>query len=449
MTMRAAIIGAHSSEQTTRSVLHGAFIASGLFVAFIALNNSASPSVLFTDLPLIIAAMLMYLVCAEVFLHARYIHLVNWMLIALYIILAFLCLLAWGINTPIGIIALCFAVTLPGILMSSASIFPVLIVSICILFTVSLVHAFELFQPNLENLTESSTLIDTLGYAAAVGSFGLASWVSRKQREKALQQVLLAESKLQSQKESLAAELEKESAALRLTQLKQTRELHKFALLGQNAAATLHELSSHLSVLNIDMDDLRQQNNNSKAIQNAKDTIDHINKMVRKARHHLNSYDHQESFNALQIINLSIKDLRTKCAYHHVKLTKRHSHLRQGSIVSGSPTALLQIITILLNNAIDACDDAPNPRVTIATKSTATEVVITISDSGPGVDPEIKSRLFKPLISTKPSGMGVGLYIANHLVVTQFSGTIELVPSNFGAQFRVIIPKRTLKDITS
>lgn len=449
MTMRAALIGAQYSEQTTRSVLHGTFVASALFITFIALNNTAAPSLVFKDLPWIVAGTLVYLVCAEILLHARYTNLVNWMLVALFIILAFLCLLAWSVNTPIGVIALCFAVTLPGILMGSLSIFPVVISSVCVLLVVSSIHTIGLFQPNIENLTGPSTLIDTLGYATAIASFGLASWVSKRQREKTLRRVLLAESKLQSQKESLVAELEKESATLRLTQLEQTRELHKFALLGQNAAATLHELSSHLSVLNIDMDDLRQQNNNSKAIQNAKDTIDHINKMVRKARHHLNSYDHKESFNVLQIINLGIKDLRTKCAYHHVKLTKRHSHLRQGATVSGSPTALMQIITILLNNAVDACYSAPTPRVTIATKSTPTEVVITVSDSGPGVDPEIKSQLFKPIVSTKPSGMGVGLYIANHLVVTQFGGTIELLPSNFGAQFRVTLPKQTLKDVSS
>ncbi len=448
MTLHVALIGAQSSEQTTRTVLRYTFVAATLFFTFIAVNNNTAPSALFDGLPWIILGSFVYLLTAELFLRLRFVQLVNWMLVIFFIFLASLCLVAWSLHSSMGIITLCFAVTLPGILMGSMSIFPVLVVSVGMLFIVSLVHTQGIFQPNLTNLSESTSIIETLGYVAAITSFSLATWISRRQREKSLQRVLRAEYKLQSQKESLVAELEKESAILRLTQLEQTRELHKFALLGQNAAATLHELSTHLSILNIDIDDLRQHNNNSNAIQNAADSIDHINKMVRKARHHLNSYDHKESFNALQMINLSIKDLQTKCTYHHVKLTKRHSYLKQGSIVSGSPTALMQIITILLNNAVDACYDAPNPRVTIATKSTASEVIITVSDSGPGIDPEVRSKLFKPLVSTKPSGMGVGLYIANHLVVTQFNGTIELVPSNFGAQFRVTIPKRPLEITT-
>ncbi len=435
------ISGDRSSRRTTKIILVGSFIATCVLFVLLVLFNILHQSIWFGDNVWVAVVAVAYLSFGIVFLRNGWESVVNWMLIIFYELIAFCTLLMWGLNAPVGILTICFAIILPSILMRSHSIFPVVGVTVLILVTVQLIHQTEKVSPNLEVLAHPSTYWDVITYSLVLAIFGLVSWVSGHQREKNLKRTLQAESELQAQKDSLSSELEKESAALRLAQLTQVRELYKFALLGQSAAATLHELSSHLSVLNIDIDDLRQQHYNSEAITNAQESIEHINKTVRLARHQLNSYDQTEQFNALPVINQSIKDARAKFAQRQVPLI-RTSHLSKRKILlTGSPMALMQIISVLLNNALDACYDTMNPKVVILLNETGKMLVVSVIDNGVGIGPSQAESLFKPIESTKPSGMGVGLYIAQHLAKEQFGGSIALVPTKYGAQFNISIPK--------
>ena len=52
----------------------------------------------------------------------------------------------------------------------------------------------------------------------------------------------------------------------------------------------------------------------------------------------------------------------------------------------------------------------------------ADEVDILFSDSGPGVDPELRDYIFDPYFSTKPDGVGLGLTIAGEIVNEFYAG---------------------------
>jgi len=324
--------------------------------------------------------------------------------------------------------------------MGSRSILPVTVISILALISIQLLHTSGIFLPNLQHLSLNSTLWDVATYSTILSIFALVSWVAVSQKEKSLRRALLAESELKSQKDLLAVELEKESAALRLAQLDQVRHLHKFALLGQSTAATLHELSNHLSILNLDIDDLHQQHSNSQAIANAKESINHINKTVRQARQQLNSYDQHESFNAITVVVRAVKDMSEKFKYNHIKLHRRPVNGKHSFITLGSPSALMQIIAILLNNALDASKQSPSPKVIVEVVNTKSKLNIIITDNGMGVDPSVS--LFSPVTSSKKAGLGVGLYIAQHLAKDHFGGSIKHYPTASGARFIVSIPAK-------
>ena len=69
-------------------------------------------------------------------------------------------------------------------------------------------------------------------------------------------------------------------------------------------------------------------------------------------------------------------------------------------------------------------------------------IILTVSDSGPGIAAEIKNKIFDPYFTTKSDGTGIGLSIS-HRIVTDHGGTIAVSDSDLGgAEFRIEIPMR-------
>jgi signal transduction histidine kinase len=68
--------------------------------------------------------------------------------------------------------------------------------------------------------------------------------------------------------------------------------------------------------------------------------------------------------------------------------------------------------------------------------------VLQLSDSGPGIAPEIQDQVFQPFYSTKEEGTGLGLAIAKR-ILEEHGGYIHLKPSDKqGATFVLVLPLR-------
>jgi PAS domain S-box-containing protein len=112
--------------------------------------------------------------------------------------------------------------------------------------------------------------------------------------------------------------------------------------------------------------------------------------------------------------------------------------------VLGDRVQLQQVMLNLIMNAIEAMSRvADRPReLTITTcNSDGDQMVVTVEDSGPGLDPNAASRIFDPFYTTKPSGMGMGLSISRSIVQSHggrlWAGTKEAP----GTVFYFSVPK--------
>lgn len=96
-----------------------------------------------------------------------------------------------------------------------------------------------------------------------------------------------------------------------------------------------------------------------------------------------------------------------------------------------------QVLVNLIRNAVEALTDAPVRRLTISAILTADRMVqVSVVDTGPGLDPEVESDLFRPFVSTKDDGMGLGLSICQ-TIIEAHDGKIWLdKPSEGGTAFR-------------
>lgn len=96
--------------------------------------------------------------------------------------------------------------------------------------------------------------------------------------------------------------------------------------------------------------------------------------------------------------------------------------------ITGRPGRLQQLWTNLISNAIDATGPGGTIGVRVARVDDAT-VEVRITDDGPGIDPEVRTQLFRPRFTTKHGrvtfGSGLGLTIAKQ-IVDDHGGTIDL-----------------------
>lgn len=107
---------------------------------------------------------------------------------------------------------------------------------------------------------------------------------------------------------------------------------------------------------------------------------------------------------------------------------------------------LNQVWTILIDNAVDAMDGAGTLRV--AARADEGDVVIEIGDTGPGMPPEVAARAFEPFYTTKEvgKGSGLGLDIAQRIVVERHRGTITIDSRPGETVLRVRIPALMTRD---
>ncbi|MGH7763323.1 MAG: sensor histidine kinase, partial [Candidatus Dormibacteraceae bacterium] len=106
--------------------------------------------------------------------------------------------------------------------------------------------------------------------------------------------------------------------------------------------------------------------------------------------------------------------------------------------VKADPLLLREVITNLVNNAIDAAP--PNGRVELSTgRRTNGWPYFSVADNGPGVSDDHRHRLFEPHFTTKEGGTGLGLFMS-YGVVREHQGQLLFEGNRRGAVFTLTLP---------
>lgn len=131
-------------------------------------------------------------------------------------------------------------------------------------------------------------------------------------------------------------------------------------------------------------------------------------------------------------------------------LTQFQGRIREGlevrrdydpqAVLEGDRKRLSVVWNALIKNALDSMGNSGV--LGVRTSADGGRTRVEISDTGPGVDPAIRDRIFEPFVTTKTggAGMGLGLDIARK-IVQEYGGTIEFESVPGRTTFRVTFPK--------
>jgi signal transduction histidine kinase len=112
-------------------------------------------------------------------------------------------------------------------------------------------------------------------------------------------------------------------------------------------------------------------------------------------------------------------------------------------LILGDRIQLQQIVLNLIMNAVEAMSDVSKGSrdfLISTAEDISNGVLVTVRDSGPGLNPESLERLFDPFHTTKPGGMGMGLSICRSIIEAH-GGQVWAAPNlPQGATFHFSVP---------
>ena len=244
----------------------------------------------------------------------------------------------------------------------------------------------------------------------------------------------------------------------RVEQLEERERLRdRLAALGEMAAAIAHEVKNPLAGIEVMAGILKRQLTESPDAQNI------LADIIKEAK--MANVIVQEVLAFVRPLRLQVEDVSVGDVVRDA-VTMAESHWQKGKIeirvevpeslrpIQGDPHQLRQIFTNFVTNAFEAMNGAGTIEITAVAidgeeESTAAEqtpgpmVMITITDTGPGIPPEVMDRIFSPFFTTKPQGSGLGLAIVRK-IVDAHDGRIDVGQRpGGGTVFRVTLPVRS------
>ncbi|WP_425352393.1 PAS domain S-box protein [Allosphingosinicella vermicomposti] len=219
---------------------------------------------------------------------------------------------------------------------------------------------------------------------------------------------------------------ERQQTETRLQEL-QTELLHvsRLTALGEMASALAHELNQPLSAIANYLKGSRMllardevpHDRVAEAVSRAGDEALRAGDIIRRLRDFVARGETERSVESLPKLIEEASALALVGAKEH-GIRVQYAFDPDVDLVLVDRVQIQQVVVNLVRNAVDSMSASSASHRILDIRVTPADdmAVVTVLDTGPGISPEIADHLFQPFITTKPTGMGVGLSISRTIV---------------------------------
>jgi signal transduction histidine kinase len=220
--------------------------------------------------------------------------------------------------------------------------------------------------------------------------------------------------------------------------LAQQARAERLATFGQLVGSIAHELRNPLGVIESSVHLLRSRVGDEPR---ARKHVERISEQVSVANgiiSNLLDMIRDRPLAREQVRLLSVVEGAAASVPRPVEVALALEGLESLPAVEGDPVQLRQVFANLIQNAVHAT--APQGEVRVRGRRTDGCVSLDVEDTGPGVAPAARPRLFEPLITTKEHGVGLGLALVKR-IAERHGGSVEYSDRpEGGARFTVHLP---------
>jgi two-component system sensor kinase FixL len=198
----------------------------------------------------------------------------------------------------------------------------------------------------------------------------------------------------------------------------------RLMLMGETSLALAHELNQPLSAAGNYLSALRRflaaENGGARAraddtAEKARAQVLRAGEIVRRLRNFVANGDNERSAQDVQVL---FEDAVALLGTIDEGVTLNSSLAPRLPPVFVDRVQIQQVLVNLMRNAIEAMRNSPARVLTLTARADGRDcVLISLQDSGGGLPREVATRLFKPFVTTKSNGMGVGLSICQRIVL--------------------------------